>query len=250
MLGRKYRNKAYYLFEIYTYQICWQMISFEYQLGVCQNTLNTITKTIDSGVSFEHIDYRQLYDELNKLIELLPTSMVLFRERLKNKILPHIKLRDLQQMNPVGQMVILPRNGINPFVLGQVIATMHYIAAYHNQDIKDGFWGYVHESIYKSSKDLFDNGHYAESVEAAFLEITVRVKKIVLAQAGEDVDGTAAMQKAFSLNAPIIQVADISTRTGKDIQQGVMELLTGSIKYIRNPKAHMNRKITKENDIR
>ena len=53
-----------------------------------------------------------------------------------------------------------------------------------------------------------------------------------------DLDGTAAMQRAFSVNNPIIQVADTSTRTGKDIQQGVMELFCGSIRYIRNPKAH------------
>lgn len=108
----------------------------------------------------------------------------------------------------------------------------------HSQGGNDELWTFVHASIYKSSKELFDNGHYAESVEAAFLEITVRVKNIIKSQTGEDLDGTAAMQKAFSLNNPIIQVADISTRTGKDIQQGVMELLTGSIRYIRNPKAH------------
>ena len=214
------------------------MISFEYQLGVCQTALNAVTSTIDSGVSFDCVHYKQLYDELNKLIELLPDSMVIFRERLKNNILPNLKLRDLQQMNPMGQMVVLPRNGINPYVLGQVIATMHYITSCHNQGDNDGFWTFVHASIYKSSKELFDNRHYAESVEAAFLEITVRVKNLVKEQTGEELDGTAAMQKAFSLNKPIIQVADISTRTGKDIQQGIMELLTGSIRYIRNPKAH------------
>ena len=148
------------------------------------------------------------------------------------------------------QMVAIPRNGINPFVLGQVIATIHYITAYHNQRVDNGFWTFVHESIINSSKDLFDNGHYAESVEAAFLEITVRVKNIIKTQTGEDLDGTAAMQKAFSLNNPIIQVADVSSRTGKDIQQGVMELLTGSIRYIRNPKAHEKIVVEKYDAVR
>ena len=229
---------------------CVYMIGFEYQLGVCHSTLEAVTKTIDSGVSFERVHYKQLYDELNKLSNLLPDSMVIFRERLKNIILPNLKLRDLQQMSPMGQMVAIPRNGINPFVLGQVIATMHYITAYHNQRVDNGFWIFVHESIINSSKDLFDNGHYAESVEAAFLEITVRVKSIIKAQTGEDLDGTAAMQKAFSLNNPIIQVADVSSRTGKDMQQGVMELLTGSIRYIRNPKAHEKIVVEKHDAVR
>lgn len=176
--------------------------------------------------------------------------MVIFREHLKNIILPNLKLRDLQQMSPMGQMVAIPRNGINPFVLGQVIATIYYITAYHNQRVDNGFWTFVHESIINSSKDLFDNGHYAESVEAAFLEITVRVKNIIKTQTGEDLDGTAAMQKAFSLNNPIIQVADVSLRTGKDIQQGVMELLTGSIRYIRNPKAHEKIVVEKYDAVR
>ena len=229
---------------------CVYMIGFEYQLGVCHSTLEAVTKTIDSGVSFERVHYKQLYDELNKLSNLLPDSMVIFRERLKNIILPNLKLRDLQQMSPMGQMVAIPRNGINPFVLGQVIATMHYITAYHNQRDDNGFWAFVHESIIYSSKERFDNGHYAESVEAAFLEITVRVKSIIKAQTGEDLDGTAAMQKAFSLNNPIIQVADVSSRTGKDMQQGVMELLTGSIRYIRNPKAHEKIVVEKHDAVR
>lgn len=226
------------------------MISFEYQLGVCQSALDSVTKAIDSGVSFERVHYKQLYDELSKLTDMLPDSMVIFRERLENKILPNLKLRDLQRMNPLGQMVALPRNGINPFVLGQVIATMHYIRTYKNHDGNDGFWAFVHALISKSSKELFNNGHYAESVEAAFLEITVRVKNIIKLKTGEDLDGTTAMQKAFSLNNPIIQVADVSTRTGRDIQQGVMELLTGSIRYIRNPKAHEKVVIDKNDAVR
>lgn len=59
------------------------------------------------------------------------------------------------------------------------------------------------------------------------------MKNIIKAQICEDLDGTAVIQRACLLNNPIIQVADISTRTGKDIQQGVMKLLTGAIRYIR-----------------
>lgn len=213
-------------------------MGFEYQLGACQIALNVVTKTIDSGIPCDHVNYKPLYDELSKLVGLLPDSMAMFRERLKNRLLPNLKLKDLQQMNQLGQMIALPRNGINPYVLGQVIATLHYISETYSQNFKTEFWDSIHELIVSASKQLFENGHYAESVEAAFLEITVRIKNIVRGRLGEDVDGTTAMQKAFSVNNPIIKVSDITTRTGKDIQQGLMELFTGSVRYIRNPHAH------------
>ena len=213
-------------------------MGFEYQLGACHNALNLVTKTIDSGIPCDRVNYKPLYDELSKLVALLPDSMAMFRERLQNKLLPNLKLKDLQQMNQMGYMVDLPRNGINPYVLGQVIATLHYISEMYSQNSKTEFWDSIHENITSSSKQLFKNGHYAESVEAAFLEITVRIKNIVRERLGEDVDGTTAMQKAFSVNNPIIKVSDITTRTGKDIQQGLMELFTGSVRYIRNPHAH------------
>lgn len=223
-------------------------MSFEYQLGVCQNVLNSVTNAIDSGIPFDRVSYKQLYDEINKLKDLLPETMVIYRERLQNIILPNLKLRDIEQFNPMGQVIVLPCQGINPFVLGQVIATLHYITACHNND--DGIWLFIHPHIRESSKILFEDGHYAESVEAAFLEITVRVKNIVKVQTGEDVDGTVAMQKAFSVNNPIIQVSDVLSRTGKDIQQGVMELFTGSIRYIRNPKVHEKIVISKQDALR
>ncbi len=58
------------------------------------------------------------------------------------------------------------------------------------------------------------------------------------------------MQKAFSTNNPIIQVGDIKTQTGKDIQQGIMELFTGAVRCIRNPKVHDKIVIDKTEAIR
>lgn len=213
-------------------------MGFEYQLGVCQKALQIVTNAIDSGIPCDRVDYKPLYDELNKLTEMLPDTMVVFRNRLKTKILPNLKLTDLQQMNQFGQMVVLPRNGINPYVLGQVIATLHYISDMYSQNSTTEFWNSIHSQIALSSKQLFENGHYTESVDSAFLEITVRVKNILRERLGDDSDGTVAIQKAFSVNNPVIKVSDITTRTGKDIQQGIMELFTGSVRSIRNPQAH------------
>ena len=213
-------------------------MGFEYQLGACQNALHIVTNAIDSGIPCDRVNSKPLYDELNKLTGMLPDTMAVYRNRLKTTILPNLKLTDLQQMNQFGQMVVIPRNGINPYVLGQVIATLHYITDMYSQNSATEFWNSIHSQIVLASKQLFENGHYAESVDAAFLEITVRVKNILRELLGDDADGTTAMQKAFSVNNPVIKVSDITTRTGKDIQQGIMELFTGSVRYIRNPQAH------------
>ena len=210
------------------------MKTFEIQLGVCQKTVNIIANAIDNGTPYDAIDYRSLYEELSKLKDLMPESMLIFRSRLEKVIIPNIKLHDLVQKNHFGQNMVVQRSGINPYVFGQTIATLHYISDCVEFQLNKTFWNGIHPLITSAARKLFENTHYAESVEAAYLEISVRVKEIL----NEDLDGTAAMQKAFSVNNPIIKVADTSTRTGRDIQQGVMELFCGSIRYIRNPKAH------------
>ncbi len=52
------------------------------------------------------------------------------------------------------------------------------------------------------------------------------------------------MKTAFSPNKPIIVFDDLSTETGKNIQQGYMEIFAGAMTGIRNPKAHDNIHIT------
>ena len=122
-------------------------MGFEYQLGACQNALQIVTNAIDSGIPCDSVNYRPLYDELTKLTAMLPDTMLVFRNRLKTKILPNLKLTDLQQMNQLGQMVVLPRNGINPYVLGQVIATLHYITDMYSQNSTTEFWNSIHSQI-------------------------------------------------------------------------------------------------------
>ena len=64
----------------------------------------------------------------------------------------------------------------------------------------------------------------------------MRVKTIYKERALEEKDGARLMQSAFSPNNPIIKIGDISTETGRDIQQGYMEMFSGAMKGIRNPK--------------
>ncbi len=111
------------------------------------------------------------------------------------------------------------------------------------------FWSLVHQSIISVSRSRFESGHYADSVEAAMKEINVRVKQICRNQTGQEDDGSSLMKKVFSVRNPIIVLGDISTESGKNIQQGYMEIFSGAMMGIRNPKAHENITITKERAI-
>jgi len=69
------------------------------------------------------------------------------------------------------------------------------------------------------------------------------------AAANEELDGAPLMRKAFTPNKPTITLDDLTTETGRNIQQGHMDLFAGSMIGVRNPKAHGNIVITPERAI-
>jgi uncharacterized protein (TIGR02391 family) len=99
-------------------------------------------------------------------------------------------------------------------------------------------WDSIHPVIVNVSKDRFERGFFADSVESAFKEINSRVKKMINEKIGKELDGSDLMFKAFSPKEPIIILDNLSTRSGMDIQQGYMYLFAGAIMAARNPKAH------------
>lgn len=214
------------------------MNKFIYQLGICDKVIDNICSRIETGVACDQIHYKELYDELQKLLQEIPEELGIYKGRLEKVLLPKLKQNDVFQINQYGQQIRIQRAGINPYVFGQIVATRCYIKETLEKADKSFLWQNVHNVVVKSSKDLFENGHYAESVESAVLELIVRVKGIVKDVSGVSVDGASAMQKAFATKNPIIRVADIATRTGEDIQQGIMEIATGVVRSIRNPKVH------------
>ncbi len=105
-------------------------------------------------------------------------------------------------------------------------------------------WPEFHPKIAEVSKSRFASGHYADSVEAAFKEVNNTVKEIVRRATGQEYDGAGLMERAFSLDKPLIVLDDLSTETGRNIQLGYMKIYAGSMTGIRNPKAHGNIQIT------
>jgi uncharacterized protein (TIGR02391 family) len=113
-----------------------------------------------------------------------------------------------------------------------------------NQDSDESIWSDIHPKIVSVVKTRFETEHYADAVESALKEVNSVVKDIVRRKTGNELDGANLMRTAFSPNNPIIVLDDLSTETGRNIQQGYMEIFAGAMIGIRNPKAHDNITIT------
>ena len=224
------------------------MDKFREQLGKCMQTIDRIRHMINSQhIPSNAISCNELYNTLYQLISIIPQEYCMFRDRLRDDILPNLKTPDLIFMNQYGQPFASPQNGINPYSLGEVIATITYLNRYNHSS---SIWENIHPQIISVAKGRFNDGHYADAVEAAFKEINTRVKKIYRDRTSVEKDGAKLMQAAFSVQNPIIKLGDISTETGANIQQGYMEMFVGAMIGIRNPQAHNNLLISKDKAIR
>lgn len=106
-----------------------------------------------------------------------------------------------------------------------------------------GFAGYeAHPAIAKVSGKLFENGHYAEAVEAALKAVISRVKASVIAMGEKPADGGDGMMGiAFGSDKrqPLINFNGLATREEQDEHRGIFFLFKGIV-GIRNRKAHEN----------
>ena len=102
------------------------------------------------------------------------------------------------------------------------------------------FWSIIHTSIVRIARSKFEDGYYADAIESVLKDVNNRVKDYVRGTIGKEYDGAALMNRAFSLDRPIIIVDNLDTETGRNIQKGYMQIFAGSMTGIRNPKAHDN----------
>jgi uncharacterized protein (TIGR02391 family) len=101
-------------------------------------------------------------------------------------------------------------------------------------------WDLLHPIVSKTARTRFETGHYADAVEAALKEVNNIVRRIVREKTGKGYDGADLMNRAFSVDNPIIVLDDLGATTGRNIQVGYMQIFAGSMTGIRNPKAHAN----------
>lgn len=92
----------------------------------------------------------------------------------------------------------------------------------------------IHSKIEGVSKQLFDDGHYAQATFEAYKFLDKQVA--LYAKSSET--GEKLMMKAFNEESPLIQLTDLSTISKKDEQRGFKFIFSGSVVAIRNPRGH------------
>jgi uncharacterized protein (TIGR02391 family) len=92
----------------------------------------------------------------------------------------------------------------------------------------------LHHEIARAASKLYQDGHYANAVEAAVKALN----GLVRLRAGLDIDGMGLMERAFSPNNPILRFNDLSDQSDRDEQKGFMMLFCGAVAGLRHPRAH------------
>ena len=72
--------------------------------------------------------------------------------------------------------LFLAQGRINPVIFGEVISWLRFL---ENTADNNDFWNMIHPTVEQTSRKLFEDGHYANASEDAFIEINSRVKNYI-----------------------------------------------------------------------
>jgi len=92
------------------------------------------------------------------------------------------------------------------------------------------------KELLKLVEKLYNDGHHSRAVEEAFKLLNNIVKSTVKIE--PELDGSSLMKKAFSANNPLLMINSGESQSEKDEQLGYMEIFSGVMTGIRNPRAH------------
>ena len=129
---------------------------------------------------------------------------------------------------------------VQGFVLPEIRHLMEQVDIDSEPAPTDWFWNFVHPRIKALAQPRFESGFFGDAVEASFKEVNDSVKRLFVESEGREADGAGLMNTTFSPNNPIIKLAELDSETGRNIQQGYMQIFAGAMTGIRNPKAHGN----------
>lgn len=92
----------------------------------------------------------------------------------------------------------------------------------------------LHPEIARASSKLYQDGHYANAVEAA----VKRLNGLVRMRSDLEFDGTTLMERAFNPSNPVLKFNSLSDQSDRDEQKGFMMMFSGAVSGLRNPRAH------------
>lgn len=92
----------------------------------------------------------------------------------------------------------------------------------------------LHPAIQEAAGELFKNGHYANAIEDAVKALNAFVRY----RSGLELDGTTLMERAFSVGNPVLRFNDLADESDRNEQKGFMQMFSGAVAGLRNPRAH------------
>jgi uncharacterized protein (TIGR02391 family) len=102
------------------------------------------------------------------------------------------------------------------------------------------WWKLIDARIVELAFDKFNQGYFADAVLTCLRELNSILKKHAIANGRKERDGSNLINNTFSISDPLIQLADLKSESGRNIQVGYMKIFEGMMIGIRNPKSHEN----------
>lgn len=191
-------------------------------------------------------NYKKIISFLQKLLKVSPESnnkLIELIEREANSI--NIKSEGMKESLPSAKEIIIQKIEQNKGVLKWLNENKNKYILNSPSKIKpklndDSWWNLIHTKVRELAFDKFQSGFYADAVLTCLREINSILKKYAKAQGRRERDGASLITNTFSLSNPLIELADLTTETGRNIQLGYMKIFEGMMIGIRNPKSHEN----------
>ena len=99
----------------------------------------------------------------------------------------------------------------------------------------------IRPELWLAISDTYEAGNYNHAI----IDAIEYMSEIIREKSGLDGDGEQLFGKAFGGESPILRINKLQTVTERDIQQGLLLILIGMYKGIRNPRSHDQVKDTK-----
>lgn len=206
-----------------------------------QTRTDSINAVLDDLASFE-IGLNEYYDdaEPQSVIDNVLTGKVNSLREFCQMLGWSKLVACMQDMIPLQGNAVESLATIQNFVIPEARRLLSATDVENPPSPTQWFWEFVHPKITSLAQPRFEAGFFGDAVEASFKEVNDVIKRIVRDVDGRELDGASLMTTAFSSQNPIIRLTQLETDTDKNIQQGYMQIMAGSMTGIRNPKAHEN----------
>ena len=187
-------------------------------------------------VTYQHPDYHRFHEGITSLVIENNFDQTEEWKRIKSYLL----IKSNQHLTNQEANIILEN-------LEELKRTILRVKVDESQDRI--IFNFIHPQIKFVSQNKYFSGYYADSVESAFKEINSRLKKIYRKHKKVELDGADLMHTIFNLrndNQRLLIFESLDTETGRSVQEGYMHIFAGAMQAIRNPKAHDNIILSKE----